>query len=106
MDSLKRTWKRIPTPIRKPLVLMVGAAIVVAGLAMLVLPGPGWAAIFLGFAVLATEFAVAEKVRDWLVVQLKRLLRKGKSIWNGMRGKTPPQSSDTSKKTPPNKPQA
>ncbi|HEY5668057.1 MAG TPA: PGPGW domain-containing protein [Candidatus Saccharimonadales bacterium] len=74
MDSLKHFWKRIPRSVRKPLVFMVGSAIVVAGIAMLVLPGPGWAAIFLGFAVLATEFAVAEKVRDWLVLQLKKLI--------------------------------
>lgn len=87
MDPLKRTWKRIPTPIRKPLVLMIGSAIVVAGIAMLVLPGPGWAAIFLGFAVLATEFAFAEKVRDWLVQQLKKLIRKAQALWNRLRHK-------------------
>lgn len=87
MESLKRVWKRIPTPIRKPLVLMVGSAIVVAGIAMLALPGPGWAAIFLGFAVLATEFAFAEKVRDWLVIQLKRLIHKGKLLWKRYRNK-------------------
>lgn len=81
MESFKRSWKRIPTPIRKPLVLMVGSAIVAAGLAMIVLPGPGWAAIFLGFAVLATEFAFAEKVRDWLVALLKNLIKKAKTGW-------------------------
>ena len=87
MDSLKRTWKRIPAPIRKPLVLMIGSAIVVAGIAMLVLPGPGWAAIFLGFALLATEFAIAEKVRDWLILQLKKLIRKAQMLWNRLRHK-------------------
>jgi hypothetical protein len=46
MELLKRNWKRIPTAVRKPLVLMVGVAIIVAGIAKLVLPGPGWAAIF------------------------------------------------------------
>lgn len=82
MDKLKNAWKRIPAPIRKPLVFMIGAAIIVAGLAMLVLPGPGWAAIFLGFAVLATEFAIAEKVRDWLVSQLKLVLNKARLTWD------------------------
>jgi uncharacterized protein (TIGR02611 family) len=37
-------------------------AIVLAGLAMLVFPGPGWAAIFLGLAVLATEYAWAHRL--------------------------------------------
>jgi uncharacterized protein (TIGR02611 family) len=81
MEVLKRWWKHIPRPIRQPLVFMVGAAVIVAGLAMLVLPGPGWAAIFLGFAILATEFAFAERVRDWLVDQFKKLFESGKKWW-------------------------
>jgi uncharacterized protein (TIGR02611 family) len=87
MESLKRHWKRIPTPVRKPLVLMIGIAIIVAGIAMLVLPGPGWAAIFLGFAVLATEFAAAEKVRDWMISQLKDVIHKAKIAWNRLKKK-------------------
>jgi uncharacterized protein (TIGR02611 family) len=85
MDSLKRFWKRIPPAVRKPLVFIIGSSIVITGIAMLVLPGPGWAAIFLGFAVLATEFAVAEKVRDWLIVQLKRLVRICQDTWKKFR---------------------
>lgn len=41
-------------------VFTVGMAVLLAGLAMLILPGPGWAAIFVGFAILATEFAWAK----------------------------------------------
>jgi uncharacterized protein (TIGR02611 family) len=40
-------------------VFIVGVLITLAGVAMLALPGPGWAAIFIGLAVLATEFAWA-----------------------------------------------
>lgn len=40
----------------------IGAAILLAGVAMLVLPGPGWALIFLGLAVLATEYAWAHRL--------------------------------------------
>jgi uncharacterized protein (TIGR02611 family) len=40
-------------------VFTVGMAVLLAGIAMLVLPGPGWAAIFVGFAILATEFTWA-----------------------------------------------
>jgi len=81
MESLKRWWKHIPKAIRKPLVFMVGTAVIVAGLAMLVLPGPGWAAIFLGFAILATEFAFADKVRSWMVGQLKKLFGVAQNWW-------------------------
>lgn len=40
-------------------VTVVGAALVAAGLAMLVLPGPGILVVALGFAVLGTEYAWA-----------------------------------------------
>lgn len=85
MEKLRDFWLRIPAAVRKPLVLMIGSAIVVAGIAMLVLPGPGWAAIFLGFAVLATEFAVAERVRDWLISLLKKAVYKGQLAWKKFR---------------------
>lgn len=81
MPSLKDKWYRVPSTIRKPLVFMVGFAVVAAGLIMLVIPGPGWAGIFLGFAILATEFAFAERVRDWLIDFLKNLIAYGKQKW-------------------------
>lgn len=40
----------------------LGVAIVLAGIALLPLPGPGWAIIFLGLAVLATEYAWAHRL--------------------------------------------
>lgn len=43
-------------------VFTVGVIVLLAGIAMLVLPGPGWAAIFIGIAILATEFAWAQHV--------------------------------------------
>jgi uncharacterized protein (TIGR02611 family) len=46
-------------------VFTVGAVVLLAGVTMLVLPGPGWAAIFVGFAILATEFAWARYVVRW-----------------------------------------
>ena len=45
-------------------VTVVGAALVVAGLAMLVLPGPGILIVALGFAVLGTEYAWAAAALD------------------------------------------
>jgi uncharacterized protein (TIGR02611 family) len=41
---------------------MVGVAIISAGLVMLITPGPGWAAIVVGLAVLATEYVWAERL--------------------------------------------
>jgi uncharacterized protein (TIGR02611 family) len=48
----------------RTVVLIIGLAIVGAGLVMLVFPGPGWAAIFLGLVVLATEFRWAERLLE------------------------------------------
>ena len=55
----------------KGVVLLVGAVLVVAGIAMLVLPGPGWAAIFLGLVVLGSEFDSAARVRHALPEKLR-----------------------------------
>lgn len=46
-------------------VFVVGLAVIGAGIAMLVLPGPGWVAIFAGLAIWATEFAWAHLVLRW-----------------------------------------
>lgn len=42
-------------------VFTVGATVLAAGLVMMITPGPGWLAIFIGFAILATEFAWAQR---------------------------------------------
>ncbi|GAA2437388.1 TIGR02611 family protein [Streptomyces macrosporus] len=46
-------------------VFLVGLAIVVAGVLMLALPGPGWLVIFTGLAVWATEFVWAQIALRW-----------------------------------------
>ncbi|MGH8868257.1 MAG: TIGR02611 family protein [Actinomycetes bacterium] len=43
-------------------VAIFGSAVTVAGVAMLALPGPGWAAIFVGLAILATEYHWARRL--------------------------------------------
>jgi len=52
-----------------------------AGIVLLPLPGPGWVIIFAGFAVLASEFTFAERIRDKLVHILKELIALGKRAW-------------------------
>jgi uncharacterized protein (TIGR02611 family) len=53
----------------RAVVFGLGGTIVAAGLLMLLLPGPGWAAIFLGLAILGSEFAWAHQLlrraREW-----------------------------------------
>lgn len=80
-ERIKRNWKRAPKRVRQTLVFIAGSTVIVTGLAMLVLPGPGWAAIFLGFAILATEFAFAERARDWMIAQLKIIISWAERLW-------------------------
>lgn len=74
-------------------VTVVGGAVVAAGLAMLVLPGPGILVIAVGFAILGTEYA-------WAAAALERT--KGVAERGGRRVKGAVQSaSGRIRKRPP-----
>lgn len=73
MEWLKRSWQRTPSPIRKTLVLAVGSLVIVAGMIMWVIPGPGWLTVFIGLAILATEFERAQRLKAWAEHQFKQL---------------------------------
>ena len=49
---------------KRLMVLILGVAVLAAGVAMLALPGPGVLVIILGLVILATEFAWAERLLD------------------------------------------
>jgi uncharacterized protein (TIGR02611 family) len=59
-DILRWIWRST----KRIVVFVVGVALILVGLAMFVLPGPGIVVVFLGFAVLATEFVWAEVALD------------------------------------------
>ncbi|GAA0598764.1 PGPGW domain-containing protein [Actinomadura livida] len=52
--------------VRKIAVAVAGFALIVAGLAMLVLPGPGVVAILAGLGLLGTEFPTARRISERL----------------------------------------
>lgn len=79
MERIKLTWRKTPRTARRVLVLIVGGLVILAGILMLVLPGPGWAAIFLGLAILATEFDRAEKIRAAVVERFKNVIDKARA---------------------------
>ena len=54
--SLDTAWRM--------LVFTLGLTLLLAGVLMLVIPGPGWATIILGLVVLASEFTWASRVLD------------------------------------------
>jgi uncharacterized protein (TIGR02611 family) len=52
---IQRSGKRIA-------VTIAGFAVLLAGIALLVLPGPGWLLIFIGLTILATEYVWAQRL--------------------------------------------
>lgn len=54
--------RQLPHPVRVATITLVGTVLVLAGLAMLVLPGPGLVVLFAGVAVLSTEFPWASRL--------------------------------------------
>ena len=51
---------------------VLGGAIAVGGLLLVPLPGPGWLVVFLGLAILGTEFAWAKRLAAFTKRQLAR----------------------------------
>ncbi len=56
----------------------------VIGVALLVLPGPGWVIIFAGVAILASEFAVAERFQTKLIDIAKQAGGAGKKFFQNL----------------------
>lgn len=87
MDSVEAAiTSAVPKPLRRrinprqntivnvvwrALVLIVGLSLVALGLALLVLPGPGWGSILLGLVILASEYTWANR----LVAPVRRRVR-------------------------------
>ena len=61
------------TAFKKTLVALVGGGLLLAGLAMLVLPGPAFVVIPAALAILAIEFVWARRWLAWLRERYKKL---------------------------------
>ena len=64
---------------RRVAVGVIGGTVLAVGVAMLVLPGPAFAVIPLGLAILAAEFA-------WARLWLRRVRRRSNDLVNMIRG--------------------
>ncbi|WP_395306905.1 TIGR02611 family protein [Mycobacterium sp. AMU20-3851] len=71
----KRAWARWRDKIRNRPVIdlgyritvgVIGSIVLVVGIIAIPYPGPGWAIVFLGLAILATEFRVAQVALHWV----------------------------------------
>jgi uncharacterized protein (TIGR02611 family) len=78
-DARPRTRLRL---LRKVVVAVVGVVVILAGVVMMVLPGPGVAAILAGLGLLGTEFPAARRVSERLQGYLRtawRMVRRPKN---------------------------
>ncbi|WP_243399214.1 TIGR02611 family protein [Cryobacterium zongtaii] len=65
MLGRSRTWIHARPRLRAPyrlLVALAGLTVMAVGLILVPLPGPGWLIVFVGVAVLGTEFPAAHRV--------------------------------------------
>lgn len=62
---------------------VIGGVLAVGGLLLVPLPGPGWLIVFLGLAVLGTEFHWARRAATWL----KRMLDRFWAWWRARRAR-------------------
>lgn len=77
--ALARFWRLRERAVRtaigrmawKIAVSVVGFVIIVVGIILLPLPGPGWLIIFAGLGVWATEFEWASRLLAWTRVQVR-----------------------------------
>jgi hypothetical protein len=58
---------------RRVLVLALGGTLLVAGLALMVLPGPGIPLLFLGLTVLSWEFPAAKRLLFNMKMKIKQM---------------------------------
>ncbi|WP_241156134.1 TIGR02611 family protein [Leucobacter chromiireducens] len=74
----RRPWLNV---VYRVLVTVLGLAVVVIGLILVPLPGPGWLIVFLGLTLLGSEYSWARRVLGWL----RRVLARFWERWNAWR---------------------
>ncbi|QBE50309.1 TIGR02611 family protein [Leucobacter triazinivorans] len=62
----------------KVIITALGVVIVIVGLILVPLPGPGWLIVFIGLTVLGTEYHWARRLLGWL----RRVLARFWERWN------------------------
>jgi uncharacterized protein (TIGR02611 family) len=81
----KVVWRFIARNSRRAMITIAGFAVVAAGIAMLVLPGPGLIVICIGLAILSTEYVWAQRM-------LKTARAKAEQAKDAVLSKRPPSA--------------
>ena len=67
-------WKRVVT-------IALGLGLILAGVILLVIPGPGLLVVAFGGALIAQEFRWAAVALDWAEVRLRKVFRVAERLW-------------------------
>jgi tellurite resistance protein TerC len=84
---VRKTWQVTYRGARRVVITVVGVTVIVLGVAMLVLPGPGLVTIVGGLAILALEFAFAKRWLERIKSKTRETIDEAK---RRMRSKRPP----------------
>lgn len=79
MDKLQKLLAKLPHPIRWVLTVFLGFVLLVAGLIMMITPGPGLLFIFFGLSILALEIEWARELNKQGMQGLEKLVATIKS---------------------------
>lgn len=79
MEKLRNILAKLPHPVRWVLTISIGTILLIAGLIMMVTPGPGLLFIFFGLSVLAFEIEWARELNKQGVQGLEKIVAKVKS---------------------------
>ena len=79
MEWLKKILSNLPHPVRWVLTMVVGTVLLVAGVIMMITPGPGLLFIFFGLSILGLEIEWARELNKQGVQGLERIVAKIKS---------------------------
>lgn len=62
--------------------LVLGLAIIAAGIFLVAAPGPGWIVVFIGFGFIASEFAPVARGMDWAELKARAIADWAKEFWD------------------------
>jgi uncharacterized protein (TIGR02611 family) len=78
--------------VRRAFRIVAGFTLLLAGVVMIVTPGPGWLVIFLGLSLLAAEFIWARRLMDRMKRQGDRVRE---AVWPAGKNVPPEQSVES-----------
>ena len=71
-----RAWLHLQHPsvniVYKIAIAIAGLIVVIGGLILVPLPGPGWLIVFLGIGILGLEFPAANRLNAWIKMKLAK----------------------------------